>query len=132
MRQARGADILHAAPLSKPGGRLSVPVDLPCLIDFKSCSTSSSNTGRNLNLHFVLLGIGVGGIQTKFYNGVIVLRNVVTMDAKKLQNPSATLLGSFVFPSCKSKECTDVPMFALDGYIDIMAFKNLFGLILLF
>ena len=41
MRWVRGADMLHAASFSKPGGRLSIPVDLVRLMDFRSRSTSS-------------------------------------------------------------------------------------------
>ena len=55
MRWVRGADMLHAASFSKPGGSLSIPVDLIRLMDFRSRSTSSFDTARNLNLFTVLL-----------------------------------------------------------------------------
>ena len=125
------ADKLHAVSFSKHGGKLSIPVDLVHLMDFRSRSTSSLETGRNLNLFSTLLRTGLGGLQTKLQSGIAFSRKVVTIAVKKVQKPLATLTASFVFSPCKSKECIDDSAFAaLVGYMDLIAFQNLFGLAL--
>ena len=44
----------QAASFSKPGGKLSMPVDFVRLIDVSSHSTSNLDIGRNLNCLSVL------------------------------------------------------------------------------
>lgn len=127
MRWARGADILLAASFSKPGGRLSILVDLVLLMDFRSRSTSSFDTWRTLNLFSDLLCTDLGGLQTKLHSGMAFSRKVVMIVVKKVQKLLPILIASFAFSPCKSKECIDGPVLALVGYMDLIVVQNVSG-----
>ena len=103
IKWVRGADMLHAVSFSKPGGRLSIPVDLVRLMDFRSRSTSSFGTARNLNSFTILLRTDLGGLQAKPHSGMAFSRKLLTIVVKKVQKPLAPLIASFVFHPVRHK-----------------------------